>query len=149
MSRPVIDITTGAIYLNDGYSICPAKSEEDITTHFGMPLEQPLAWGGAYYHISGIDAGVEQLNVNLTFIHRRLKSVSIYLILPEAWLQQFNSQRTGFGPSEKECAISDRYEEWLTGQTGTQRKFSWGTIEVLFAKLPDGMGTPMIQLQYE
>lgn len=149
MPHPVIDIATGAIHLNNGYSLCPDKSEEEVAAHLAIPVKQPQAWGGTHYHIGGIEAGTERFNINLTFIHRRLQFLNMYLILPEEWLQQFNTQRTGFGSSEKECAVVDRYEKWLTGQIGAQRKFSWGIVEVLFAKLPDGLGEPMIQLQYE
>jgi|GEM_PF-3546260 len=150
MFHQVIDPATGAILLDDGYSLCTDKSEEEVAAHFGMPLKPEQEWGGAhYYFLESIAIGGWKLNMNLAFFHNQLKVISLYPIIPAELLRPLDAERKGFGPSEQEFAVLDIYENWLNEQIEKQRKFSWGSIEALFAPRPDGPGEPLIHLMYD
>lgn len=150
MFQQVIDRATGALFLKDGYSVSPDQSEADLAAHFKLPLQPESEWGGAHYYF--IESAADEcwkLNMNLAFFHHQLRFISLYPIIPAELLQLLDSERKGFGPSEKEYAMLEIYENWLTAQLEKERKFSWGSIEALFAPRPDGPGEPLIHLMYE
>jgi hypothetical protein len=149
MFRQVIDPETGAILLDDGYSLCTDKSEADVAAHFGMALKPEQEWGGVHYSLESIAIGGWKLYMNLTFFHNKLQTISLYPIIPAELLRPLDAERKGFGPSEQEYAELDFYENWLNEQFQEQRKFDWGKIEALFAPRQDGPGEPLIHLVYK
>ncbi len=149
MSHSIIDPATGTLFLDDGFVISPDKSEETLAAHFAGYFQSKQMDDRTNYFINQAAAAGWKLTLNLTFFDHRLKVVYIYPVIPEELLQPLDAERKGFGPSEKEVAVLDIYENWLTKQVGGQRTFSWGTIEALFTPRPDGPGEPLILLTYE
>ncbi|AEA44555.1 hypothetical protein [Fluviicola taffensis] len=147
---PIIDKVSGAIKLNDGFSFGPDTLEEELAKHFNVPLQpKPEREKDAtLYFLSDAEIGDWKVNLSLSFYRGRLGSLFMYPQISAELFPNLNPERTGYGPSELEYAVLDIYENWLTEQLNEQREFTWGVIEALFAKRPDGPGAPLISLVY-
>jgi hypothetical protein len=151
MKYQVIDKATGAIKLNSEFSLNSETREEEVAKHFGVPLQpkREREKGATHYFLSDVEIGDWKVNLSLSFYGGRLGSLFMHPKISAESFPNLNPKRTGYGPSELEYAELEIYENWLTEQLNEQRKFSWGSIEALFAKRPDGLGEPLIYLMYE
>jgi hypothetical protein len=140
LTNKIIDRYKGEINISERFRISKFTTKEQLISFFGKEniSINDMENGYTHYYIKNIDIGDSSFNFILIFNHEQLHSIIFgFDYSPDDNWDNWSQ--------EKELKRLDKYNNWLTQQIGTKRKYPWGEIGAFFN--PKG-GSTSITLRY-
>lgn len=121
----ILDSKTGAIVLSEDIRISSITQPAKLKEYFGHKELKALSMGNGWVHYSVKNIQVEDEYFIFIFIFYKdiLKTISFVISN-----HPFSEASWEDWSKETEAKNRNFFENWLSGQIGSQRNFAWGNV---------------------
>jgi hypothetical protein len=136
----LININTGEFYISDNVKIERFKNYDEVLMQFVNIETKDIGNGYKWIYCKNIEIDNLSFNIGICFYCNKLFCIDFGFTFE----QQKNVTWDNWN-EESEIKRKEIYENWLTKNIGSKRKFSWGTIGAYY---DPRSGTSAMNIKY-
>lgn len=127
----LLDSATGGFHFADTFILSAATTADELIHHFGADnvAVEDTENGWMNYTSQTINWHDQRFGFTFYFHQGKLSIINFYMPKEGA-----TSENWADWSEDEELEKQRKYDEWLTSQIGTERKFDWGFVGAFYDK---------------